>query len=238
MGAWLALVGGGLGFAFYINRSNGSDAATETGDSTDETIMDNVSGVGGSGQWVDLTTPTTSTTASITTNEEWGVAAINHLIAAGYDGAVSDSAIRKYLAGASLSTTELALVRIALNKLGATPVPLSEPMYTPTPIPGVINQSPGSTTTVTNGRAVPALKTLINSATTGLNSGTKPVSTTTPTFSTAAKKYTIAKGDSLSSIAAKQLGNSTRWREIYNLNKSAIGSNPNKIKVGTVLTLP
>ncbi len=53
----------------------------------------------------------------------------------------------------------------------------------------------------------------------------------------AAKIYTVTKGDSLWAIAKKQLGNGSRWQEIYNLNKDKI-SNPNVIYPGQVLTMP
>ncbi len=53
----------------------------------------------------------------------------------------------------------------------------------------------------------------------------------------AAKTYTVAKGDCLWAIAKKQLGNGSRWQEIYNLNKDKI-SNPNVIYPGQVFNLP
>lgn len=52
------------------------------------------------------------------------------------------------------------------------------------------------------------------------------------------KTYTVRPGDSLWIIAKKILGNGARWREIYALNKSTIGPDPNKIKPGQVLRLP
>jgi LysM repeat protein len=48
--------------------------------------------------------------------------------------------------------------------------------------------------------------------------------------------YTVKKGDSLSKIAAA-LGLSG-WRELYELNKSVIGGNPDLIKPGQVLQVP
>jgi len=57
--------------------------------------------------------------------------------------------------------------------------------------------------------------------------GTPPVS----------KTYTVVKGDSLWAIAKKQLGNRSRWQEIYNLNKDKIRS-PNLIYPDQVLTMP
>lgn len=50
--------------------------------------------------------------------------------------------------------------------------------------------------------------------------------------------YTVVKGDNLHKIAASQLGSSSRWNEIYELNKSVIGGNANLIKPGQVFKLP
>lgn len=51
------------------------------------------------------------------------------------------------------------------------------------------------------------------------------------------KTYTVKRGDSLSSIARKLTGSSD-WHALYEQNKGIIGSNPNFIKDGTVLTIP
>jgi LysM repeat protein len=48
--------------------------------------------------------------------------------------------------------------------------------------------------------------------------------------------YTVRGGDSLSKIA-QRLGISN-WRDLYNLNKSLIGANPNYIRPGQVLNIP
>ena len=53
-----------------------------------------------------------------------------------------------------------------------------------------------------------------------------------------ATSYTVVSGDSLWKIAATHLGSGSRWNEIYNLNKSVIGGNPNLIYPGQVFTLP
>ncbi|MGE5708083.1 MAG: glucosaminidase domain-containing protein, partial [Bacteroidota bacterium] len=50
--------------------------------------------------------------------------------------------------------------------------------------------------------------------------------------------YTVQKGDSLWKIAQECLGDGGRWRELYDLNRGAIGDNPNLIQPGMVLTLP
>lgn len=54
---------------------------------------------------------------------------------------------------------------------------------------------------------------------------------------TGTQSYTVKSGDSLSAIARKLTG-STNWQAIYEQNKAVIGSNPNMIKPGQVLTIP
>ena len=50
--------------------------------------------------------------------------------------------------------------------------------------------------------------------------------------------YTVVSGDSLSKIAKHHYDDAARWHEIYEANKALIGSNPDLIEVGQVLTLP
>ncbi|TNF38099.1 MAG: LysM peptidoglycan-binding domain-containing protein [Deltaproteobacteria bacterium] len=50
-------------------------------------------------------------------------------------------------------------------------------------------------------------------------------------------KYTVRRGDTLSSIAEEQLGKTGLWKSIWEANKKAVPS-PNKLEVGQVLTLP
>jgi LysM repeat protein len=52
-----------------------------------------------------------------------------------------------------------------------------------------------------------------------------------------AKTYTVKSGDCLWNIAKKQLGDGSRWKEIYDLNRDKI-SNPNLIHPGLVLVMP
>lgn len=55
---------------------------------------------------------------------------------------------------------------------------------------------------------------------------------------TSPKTYTVKSGDSLSKIAKLELGSSARWNEIYKLNKTVIGKDPNRIKPGQKLVMP
>lgn len=52
------------------------------------------------------------------------------------------------------------------------------------------------------------------------------------------KQYIVKTGDSLHKIASSLYGDSAMWQKIYDLNKSAIGDSPAKLKLGMVLNLP
>jgi LysM repeat protein len=52
------------------------------------------------------------------------------------------------------------------------------------------------------------------------------------------KLYTVHQGDNLWKIAGQQLGDPSRWREIYQVNANAIGANPNLIQSGLNLKMP
>lgn len=77
------------------------------------------------------------------------------------------------------------------------------------------------TETKTNGNSVKA-------ASTSQRPSDRPKSTS----------YTVVRGDSLWKIAQRELDDGDRWREIYEKNKSVIGSNPNLIKPGQKLVIP
>lgn len=52
-----------------------------------------------------------------------------------------------------------------------------------------------------------------------------------------ARTYTVKSGDSLSKIARGELGDASRWPEIFEANRDKI-SNPDLIHPGQVLNLP
>lgn len=64
-------------------------------------------------------------------------------------------------------------------------------------------------------------------------SGVRTPVRTAPTGRT----YTVRPGDTLSTIARRTLGDARRWKELYELNKQAIGANPHGLRVGTILKL-
>lgn len=53
-----------------------------------------------------------------------------------------------------------------------------------------------------------------------------------------ARQYRVQQNDSLHRIAQKLYNDSTRWEEIYRLNRQTIGADPAKLKLGMVLQLP
>lgn len=125
LGAWIVVVGAGVGIALYSRNSNAAPTVVE------DTSMDE--GVGEGPGWVAVPPPPYGPNApEPATNEEWGRNAINFLISMGYNSSSADSAIRKYLAAEKLSVTEYALITEALRKLGAPPVPLPPGPGTPT----------------------------------------------------------------------------------------------------------
>lgn len=84
LGAWLAVVGGGLGLALYTRRQNATEAPTDPDLMPEDTGTTPGVGVGGSGQWTDVTPPTNSTgDAPAETNEEWGRQTIVKMIEIG-----------------------------------------------------------------------------------------------------------------------------------------------------------
>lgn len=70
--------------------------------------------------------------------------------------------------------------------------------------------------------------------------GVVPVATnaTAPATPASMKIYSVREGDSLYAIARSELSAGTRWKEIYELNKAIIGSDPAQLKVGQVLKIP
>jgi hypothetical protein len=150
LGAWVAVVGGALGIAWYTTQSKPKAVQVED--------TSGVPGVGTGAQslWVQTTPPPGGPVAddNFTTNEEWARAGVNFLIAQGYDAALADTAIRKYLASKELTLAENSLIKLVLAKYGAPPVllpnapPLPEipkpvdpaPNPPPTQIPGTNNR--------------------------------------------------------------------------------------------------
>jgi hypothetical protein len=72
----------------------------------------------------------------------------------------------------------------------------------------------------------------------GPRAGKQPAAPAKP--QTAPVSYVVKGGDTLSSIAKRELGSSARWPEIYRLpaNRATIGSNPALVRPGQQLIMP
>lgn len=125
LGAWVVVVGGGLGIAYYSYTRSGS---------SDPTVVDDTSspagvGDGTTGGWTTTSpaTGTASTSGSIapTTNEEWAYQATQFLIGLNTPPTTAQSATSKYIAEQQLSVSEYALINLALLSIGPLPSPLA-----------------------------------------------------------------------------------------------------------------
>ncbi|MBT2400641.1 hypothetical protein [Streptomyces sp. ISL-100] len=119
LGVWIAAVVGGIGIA-YVVRRRGDDEEEPEPYTPDGTVIGQPNG---RGQDDDDDDDENDLDATPTTNEQWGRMAIRRMIAYGYDPSLVDRAIRKYLAGETLTTTERAVIAEALVRLGPPPVP-------------------------------------------------------------------------------------------------------------------
>lgn len=141
LGAWVVVVGAGLGIAYYTRRQTADPTIVESGNGTPGV------GMGGSGMYTELVPVTQPGTGKPTTNEEWGVAALNWLIGHNYPRDVADQAVRKYLAGNRLSVGEYTLIGQVLAALGSPPQilpPSPEDPEEPAPDPGAGLPTTGS----------------------------------------------------------------------------------------------
>lgn len=145
-GGWLLAIGGGVAVAMFVRRRAQTNTAAELdgenlpGDNTDTAPGAGNLGAGGS-----------SSPARPTTNDEWRLAVIPLLIAAGFAPLVVDSAVSHYLYGEPLSPAEQSVIAKALQIAGpppeAVPPPTPGTSSTPTAEPVVRTPAPMPTTT-------------------------------------------------------------------------------------------
>lgn len=144
MGAWLGVVAGGLGIAWYVNKNAAKTPAASVGDG----LTDPGSGAGG-GQFLDSPPQTNPPAATgYETNDQWARAAILFLLSEGKNPNTATLAVSRYIAEQPLNAEENALVGLAIGKLGPPPfLPINPPDQPPIvepPPPG--NPPPPSTT--------------------------------------------------------------------------------------------
>lgn len=225
LGAWIAVVGGGLAIAYW-QRNAGSGASSDDTSTDSEDISVEDSGAGGS--WIAVPPPSTAPDSGKITyesNEQWGQAAINWLIAQGYNPGLASSAITKALnggvdiSGNKMSIQEWSLWSLALTKFGSPPYPVNVPP--PTSVPGTPTPKPPPS----GGGGTPT---------------PKPPSTKVPPHWI----ETAKRGDTISKIAARH---GKGWQETWAFNLKyrspatvAImkARGPNLIFAGTTIWVP
>jgi hypothetical protein len=216
LGAWLLVGAGGIGIALYTRNQNAN--------ATDTTALDGSGDAPDSAPSQYIQTQPPDGTGDVggppTDNDAWGTQAINYLIASGYDPAISDSAIRKYLASEALGAQEYTLVIVALRHLGATPELLPPPYFGPPTLP-----KPKPTPAPTPKPKPPPKPT------------PKPKPKPKPVPKPQHRTYKVQHGDTLWSISKHYYHNGALWPRIYHANTKLI-KNPNRIQVGWVLTIP
>ena len=147
MGAWMAVVAGGLGIALWSKQNR-------DGDSDETEVVEDVSGAEGVGtgpSWTAVPPPSFAPGgAAYESNEAWGQAAVNYLIGQGYPPGEAHAAISKALAGGEdingnkMSLKEWTLWTMALLKLGSPPYPVV--VTPPGNLPGPVTPPPDDTT--------------------------------------------------------------------------------------------
>ncbi|HWL92206.1 MAG TPA: LysM peptidoglycan-binding domain-containing protein [Phycisphaerae bacterium] len=64
----------------------------------------------------------------------------------------------------------------------------------------------------------------------------QPVSV--PSAARSSRLYTVRQGDTLYSIASRMLGDSKRWKALFEANRGVLKNDPKRLKIGMELTLP
>jgi nucleoid-associated protein YgaU len=82
----------------------------------------------------------------------------------------------------------------------------------------------------------PALASPAASPSPAVVSGVTP--SASATAEVAGDTYEVQAGDTLATIAQQFYDDPAQWRRIYDANKEAIGADPDKLKLGTKLTIP
>lgn len=139
IGAWLAVVAGGLGISFLARRKKAATAtAAQPSGQTDSSQPGAIYG----GSFPAMTgTSTLPAAATFGSNEEWIRAASTALVGLGYDPVAVSNALNAYMYPTSAhapTTQETALVSIAIRAIGGPPSLPSTylPVAPTTPIPG------------------------------------------------------------------------------------------------------
>lgn len=113
VGVWLAVVGGGLGLAYYTSRN----PARTTAPDTDPGV-----GVGAGTPGFLPVSPPPTTPAEFADNDAWARAAVAYLVGNNNNPTASSIAIRKYVDGNTWTAAEDILIKTAIKAIGPPPL--------------------------------------------------------------------------------------------------------------------
>jgi LysM repeat protein len=233
LGAWIAVVGGGLAIAYVAYKNNSSSSAgidlSGVGGQTGQGVLDNTYGVpgvgtGGSGMYWSNVAPTgdNSQDESNPDNQAWRLKVENAFIAMGnYNAAEVDATLTDYLNGNPLSVKEFALITLMLARFGPPPISV--------PAPHKKKQ-----------QKKPPKKKPPKKKPPKKNPPKKKPPKKKPKHHKHHKKvkhYRVKRGDTLWGIAQKEYGNPLHWHKIYHANRGKI-ANPHWIYPGQVFVIP
>lgn len=147
LGAWLGVVGGGLGLAYMAKKKAGAAPPVVPGPASPNgglpvtgggvvALPDNAPGGAGAGGSLTPLAP------APTTNDEWARYAAIVLIGHGFGAYATQQALAKYLEGQQLTAEESAIVEAAMRYIGPPPysppvAPPPLPARAPQPVPAV-----------------------------------------------------------------------------------------------------
>lgn len=125
---WVIAVGGGLGVAYFMNRSK-TNAATGTNTAAPSALV-----YTGSGQTTDTSADSSSSAAGggFQTNDAWAQAAKNWLISQGSDAKEASDAVDLYINAQALNAKQNSMISAVTRGIGAPPQSL--PPVTGTPV--------------------------------------------------------------------------------------------------------
>lgn len=142
LGAWVVVVAGGLGIAYYTRGHSASADTTPVDDTSSPAGV----GDGSVGGWTSTSagTQTSDAASAPTTNEEWAYRATAYLIGIGTPSTTAQSATSKYIAEQQLSVAEYSLIALSLIAIGPLPSPLSNAGSTAPPATTVKLSAPAA----------------------------------------------------------------------------------------------
>lgn len=214
-----------------------------------------------------VTAPPSSTpgdvgNASITDNDEWLRRGVAFLIEKGNAPGEAQAALATYLDGGDVTFAQGKMRDDAIREFGLPPTPPQigstgpAPAKSQGPLPRshtVMSSSDNDAVELAllyYGRNDPFAVNSITSRNNGvahyavgqkiwIQELPKPTTVTTPA-KPAPRYHTVAKGDTLQTVARRYYGSSDKWLTVYNANRATIGggAHPNPLKPGQRLLIP